>query len=149
MAIEISGVGTRVILFASNTFPNGIILSQFADNADPVDIPSVQVADKGATLNGELVTWKKAQPIPLTLNVMPNSEDDQNLSEILSANRVSVNKFLAYDVIQLNITYPSGQSVTYSNGVITDGPPGIGIASEGRLKTNEYKFAFEDRTISI
>lgn len=74
---DISGVGLRVTIVASNTFPSGITITQFADDADPFDVPSMQLADKAMGLNGDLITWSKASPLTPTINVIPGSEDDK------------------------------------------------------------------------
>ena len=143
MSNDVSGFGVRVRLVASVTFPAGITLSQFADDADPFDLPSIQVADKAMGVNGDLVTWSKANPILATLNLIPNSEDDRNMAVLLEANRVGRGKFSARDTITLTGIYPDGRSVTLSNGAITDGMPGQSIASAGRMKSKSYAFAFE------
>ena len=68
MTTSIAGFGAQVQVKASNTFPSGFVVSQFADDADPFDIPSIQIADKAMGLNGDLVTWSKANPITITIN---------------------------------------------------------------------------------
>lgn len=143
MANDVSGFGLRVRITASRTFPAGFTVTQFADDADPFDLPSIQVADKAMGLNGDLVTWSKANPILPTINVIPGSEDDRNLAVLLEANRVGRGKTGARDVITMTGTYPDGRSITLSAGVITDGMPGNSVASAGRLKSKSYAFAFE------
>lgn len=140
---DVSGFGLRIRLTASVTFPAGITLTQFADDADPFDIPSVQVADKAMGLNGDLITWSKANPITPTINVIPNTDDDRNLAILLEANRVARGKLSARDVITLTGVYPDGRTITLSNGKITDGAPGLSIASSNRMKSKAYAFAFE------
>lgn len=144
MTQDISGFGTKIVIRASNTFPAGFIISQSADDADPVDIPSVQIADKAMTLNGTLVTWSKANPIPMTINVIPGTSDDQNLSILLAANRASAGRRPARDIITATVVYPDGRTLRLMRGKITDGAMGNSIASAGRMKTKAYIFAFED-----
>lgn len=141
---DISGFGARVTVTASKTFPSGFALSQFADDTDPFDTPSIQIRDKAMGLNGDLITWSKAQPLPVTLAVVPGSDDDRNLAALYDANRVGRGKLSAADVITVTVAYPDGRTKTYQQGVITDGPSGMGIASAGRLKTSSYQFAFEN-----
>lgn len=148
MSTNISGFGLQIQLVASNTFPSGIVISQFADDADPFDIPSIQVADKGMGVNGDLVTWSRATPTSITLSIVPNSEDDTNLSVLLDANRVGRGKRGARDVITMTGIYPDGSSITLTEGAITDGSPGNSVASAGRLKSKSYQFAFENVTRS-
>jgi hypothetical protein len=141
---DVSAFGIRVQVVASNTFPAGINITQFADDADPFDTPSIQVADKAMGLNGDLITWSKANPITITLNVVPNSEDDLNLAVLLEANRVGKGKQSARDVISMTAVYPDGRTASFTQGVITDGMPSNSAQSSGRFKSKPYAFAFEN-----
>lgn len=140
---DISAYGIRLRLVASVTFPAGIDITQFADDADSVDVPSQQIADKAMGVNGDLVVWSKANPINLTINVIPNTEDDRNLAVLLEANRVGRGKRSARDIITATAVYPDGRTITWSNGAITDGIPGNALASSGRMKSKPYLFSFE------
>lgn len=146
MASNISGFGINIQLIASKTFPTGITLTQFADDSDPFDVPSLQIADKAMGVNGDLITWSKANPIISTLGVIPDSDDDINLAILLEANRVAKGKTSALDSITLTGIYPDGSTVTLSNGTITDGMPTNAVASAGRLKSKVYSFAYENKT---
>jgi hypothetical protein len=146
MTTDVSGFGAQVQVKASNTFPQGFVISQFADDADPFDIPSIQIADKAMGLNGDLVTWSKANPILITINVIPNSDDDRNLAILLEANRVGKGKVGARDEVTIVSVYPNEGTLTLTSGVITDGAPGNSIASAGRMKSKAYQFAFENKT---
>ena len=142
---NISGFGFSVNLIASVTYPIGITLTQFADDADPLDDPSLQIGDVAMGINGDLITWSKANPTKLTLNVIPESTDDEALNILLQANRVGRGKISSRDNITMTILYPNKINfATLINGVITDGVPFSGVASDGRLKTRSYSFAFEN-----
>lgn len=141
---DISVFGIRVQVVASQTFPAGINITQFADDADPFDAPSMQIRDKAMGVNGDLISWSKANPIPVTLNVVPNSEDDKNLSVLFEANRVGKGKQGARDVISITAVYPDGKTASFSQGVITDGQPANSATSAGRMKSKAYAFAFEN-----
>lgn len=140
---DVSGFGLRIQLVASATFPSGVTLSQFADDADPFDFPSINVAGSAMGLNGDLVTWSKANPLKVTVNVIPGSEDDDNLSALLNANRVGRGKRSSRDVVTLTGVYPNGRTVTLTPGIITDGTPGASVSNAGRLKSKTYQFEFE------
>jgi hypothetical protein len=141
---DISVFGLRVQLVASETFPTGVTLTQFADDADPFDTPSIQIRDKAMGVNGDLITWGKAVPPTLTLSIVPGSSDDLNLSTLFEANRVGKGKQGARDVISVTAVYPDGSTVSLTQGVITDGPPANSAASAGRLKSKTFAFAFEN-----
>ena len=140
---NISGFGLRANLIASNTYPVGFIISEFADDSDPFDLPSLQIADSAVGLNGDLIVWSKANPIKFVLSVVPTSLDDINLSILLQANRPSRGKIPSRDVITLTGIYPSGDFVTLTNGIITDGIPANAVSSAGRFKSKTYNFSFE------
>ena len=141
---DISAFGIRVQVIASETFPAGISITQFADDADPFDAPSMQIRDKAMGVNGDLISWSKANPLPVTLNVVPNSEDDKNLAVLFEANRVGKGKQGARDVISITAVYPDGKTASFTQGVITDGQPANSAQSSGRLKSKAYAFAFEN-----
>lgn len=145
MTVDISGFGLRVNVIASKTIPVGINLTQFADDADPLDIPSIQIADTAMGLNGDLITWSKANPIKATLNLIAGSEDDVLMGLIFEANRVGRGKTGARDVITMTVIYPDNRFITLTKGIITDGISGNAVASAGRLKTKAYQFSFENK----
>lgn len=146
MSQDISGTGSVVSLVASNTFPAGIALTAFADDSDPFDQPSIRIGDVAMGLNGDLIGWRKAVPIPVTISVIPQSQDDNNLSILANANRVARGKTSANDVLTLTVVYPNGNIITFSNGTITDASFATSIASAGRLKTMTYAMSFESVT---
>jgi hypothetical protein len=141
---DISAFGLRVQLTASETFPAGISLTQFADDGDPFDTPSIQIRDKAMGVNGDLVAWSKATPTTLTINMVPNSEDDRNLSVLFDANRVGKGKLPSRDVVNITVVYPDGRTTSFTQGIITDGMPANSAASSGRLKSKPYQFSFEN-----
>lgn len=143
MPTDISAFGIRVRLVASATFPAGISLTQFADDSDPLDVQSQEIAATAMGVNGDLVSWSRANPLPLTLSFIPNTDDDRNMQVLLEANRVGRGKANARDVITVTASYPDGRSTTWSGGVLTNGMVSNAVASAGRLKTKPYTFAFE------
>lgn len=149
MPTNISGFGLQVVLFATRTFPSGVSITQFADDADPLDQQSIQIADTAMGLNGDLVTWSKANPYTPVLNIIPNGPDDVNLAALFEANRPSRGKTPAGDVLTMVILYPDGGQLVLSGGVLTNGMPVPSVASAGRLKTKSYAFAFETAVRSL
>lgn len=142
---DISGFGSQLNIIASNTFPVGFPVTQFADDADPFDFPALQIADSAMGLNGDLIPWSKANPIKLTVSVIPNSIDDDTLGILLEANRVGRGKSGAKDIITMTILYPDGRFVTLIEGIITEGMPSNSVASAGRMKSKTYSFSFENK----
>lgn len=147
MSQDISGTGVVVIIKASTTFNNiPLTISQFADDSDPLDIPALQIADTAMGLNGDLLLWSKANPISMTLNVVPAGDDDTNLQILGDANRVGQGKVSAKDVITATVVYPDGRVVVLNKGILKQYMPGNSISSSMRLKTKPYVFEFESKT---
>lgn len=144
MTTDVSAFGTRVRIIASQTFPLGIEVTSFADDADPFDAPSTQVRDKAGGVNGDLIVWSKANPVQCTVAVLPNTPDDDNLQILLKANRAAKGRRAVQDEITMVVMYPDGRATRYLRGAITDGIIGNPAASSGRLKSKPYQFAFED-----
>ena len=150
MSVNISAYGLTLHLVASKTFPNGFTITEFADDQDAMDSPELTIADKAMSINGTLVVWQKPALIDLTLNVIPNSTADRNLSILADANRVSKSKGLVpMDVITITAVYQDGRTITLSNGIVDSAMFVNSAQSSGRLKTRSYKFAFEDRVETI
>ena len=142
---DISGFGIELRLIASTTFPKGIVITQFADDTDGLDVPSLQIGDSAMGLNGDLIVWSKANPLKVNISVIAGSQDDQNLGILLEVNRPGRGKILPIDRLTMNITYKQGNFVQLINGAITDGSPFSAAASSGRLKSKTYSMTFENK----
>lgn len=140
---NVSATGIKMRLVASLTFPAGFDITQFADDGDPLNSENLTIAETAAALNGDLVAWGKPNVIPLTIAVLPDTDEDRNLSILWNVNRIGKNKVAVQDVITLVVTYPNGDQKILSNGVMISGPALNSGSSEGRLKTKEYEFSFE------
>ncbi len=145
MTQNVSGFGLVVTLIADKTFPVGLPITQFADDADPLDMSSIDIADTGMGLNGDLVVWQKAAKLPMVLNVIPNTTDDINLQILADANRVARGKNSAKDSISATILYPDGTTVVLSGGVMVNAQFGRGVSSQMRIKTKTYAFVFQSK----
>lgn len=143
---NVTGFGAIVSLVASSTFPVGIAITNFADDVDPLDMPSAKIGETAMGVNGDLLAWARAVVKNLSISVIPGSPDDVNLSLIAANNAASVGKVSANDTITVTIVYPDGSTITFNKGIMTDAPFGKSLASAGRLKTRTYIFSFESTT---
>lgn len=79
---DVSATGLSIVIQAHKTFPAGIQITAFADDADPLDLPAVDIAQTGMDINGNLVTWSTPTPQTVTINVLAGSEEDENLESL-------------------------------------------------------------------
>lgn len=142
---DISGIGLKVNILATQTFPQGFEVTEFADDADPLSFPETQIADYGMGVNGDLVVWSRPVPLEVTLNVIPNTEADKNLTILLDMNRVAKGKVFVQDIVKLVATYPDGSQKILTNGKIVAGQVSNSVQSAGRLQTRSYRFVFENK----
>lgn len=148
MPYDISGTGFTLTIKFSNTFPQGVQITAFADDADPWDAPSLDIATPSMNVNGDLVTFSTPQALLRTINLIPGSEDDTNLSIAYEANRVGRGKRSARDIVTIVANWPDGSTETLSNGKMTTGMSGKSLASAGRIKSRSYGFAFQDYAVT-
>ncbi len=143
---DISAFGSSLRVVASKTFPLGIQIDQFSDDADPFSFDLMDIAVFAMDVNGNPITWVKANGIPFTINVLAGTESATDMATLFEANRASFGKRAAFDEITIAIIYPNGKKKTLSKGVIISGMPGTGITTEGRQKTRPYNFMFGNQT---
>lgn len=139
---DISVFGLSANVVADTTFPNGLTISAFADDADPLDSPDLDIADMAMGPNGDSVTWSRPQLIEISMNVIPQSPDDVNLTALQDANRVAKGKTSARDKINIVFTYPNGMKVTCSEGKMVTANAVQSGSAAGRAKTKRYAFRF-------
>ncbi len=141
---NVSTFGLSASIIGSNTFPNGFIVTEWADDADPLDSPDLEIAQSGMGTNGDMVVWSRPEGIEIALAVIPWSLADQNLDALFNSNRVSKGKTSAQDVITIALAYPNGVKVNMSPGIALVGSVVPQAQSSGRVKTRNYKFRFEN-----
>ena len=147
-SVDIGGFGFSALLTSFPLYPMGVNLTSFPDDQDPFNIKELQVADSAMGLNGDFVYWRNANPIELTISIIPNSLDDIALSYILEQDRVSKLKSQAAttkNVINIVCKYPNSKIVTFTNGILISGSPDSTVQSSGRIGTKSYTFRFENK----
>lgn len=146
MSSNISLFGLSAHIKASNTFPAGFLLSAWADDQPPIDAADLEIAASGMGPNGDLVVWQKPAVIPMSFCVIPNSEDDRNLSLLFEANRISKSKGrVPLDVVTITLSFQDGRVVKLIKGIIMSGPATPAGTQEGRLNSRKFGFQFEDK----
>lgn len=141
---NISSFGLMAVLTSSRTFPVGLPITKFADDNDSIRVPEFKLGDGKMDLNGNLIRSKNAQPVPLSMALIPDSAEDQALAMLLNANRIAKTNPPVDDSITLVVHWPNSSIVTYTKGIIVGGPASLSGTGAGRLSSNVYTFEFED-----
>ena len=150
--------GARITL-KCKAINSGNIVLEFSDEGTPIEIPDIEVASSAMTMNGELVTWTKPNPINFNITVIPGSASDNALRNLLYAGHVGGRKgkpidqdYVHIDTATLEVPsiYTNGivtearsRVFVFTNGRLTAGPMGIGSNAEGKMSPRTYKFVFE------
>ena len=142
---DTSSIGVHVRIKASKTYPNGITIKAFPEDQDVGATGETDIASSASGINGDLIVWSTVNGIETAVPVIPNTPDQALLDRLYQANRPSVNHFPAKDRIQMVVTNPvTGVTTTYKNGYIRTGSVGKTYGGDGRIKTLNYGFTFED-----
>lgn len=154
MAIDISAVGAKVVI----TLPEGspITITQFSDEGTPFESGDVEVSTNAKNLNGQMISSRTPAVYPVSVTVIPGSDDDIMLQSLLQKSSIqpgSVTPISKITIISLSITIPginasaernaTGPKYVWSQGRIKSGPTGPSTGSEGRLSARTYTFEFE------
>lgn len=145
MAKDIGALGSSITVIAVPTFPQGLVIRDFATDVDPWVVEDVEVTNTEVGVNGDVVSWHRATTIPAELSVIPNGESDRNLQILVNANRGAKNKVATNDDITVIVTSPDGTMETYTGGVITSGKIGKTFGSDGKVRTGQYRFVFANK----
>ena len=142
---DTSSIGVHVFLKASQTFPKGITFSAFPEDGDVGTTGETDIASSTSGVNGDLIWWKTVNGIEVQVPLIPNTPEEALMDILYQANRGAKNRFPKKDVIRMVVTNPvTGVPKTYKNGFIRTGNVGKTYGGDGRIKTINYGFTFED-----
>ena len=145
---DISGFGLEVLVVATSTFPVGFNVTEFSDDADAFSVEEMQQGDVAMGLNGDMVSWSTPNPIRVTISVIPDSDDDINLSLLAEANRTGKGKRAVLDQIFMTKTVPGAPGdvpLILTNGKMINSSIATSVQQGGRKQTKNYVFAFENK----
>lgn len=156
--VDISMQGARLTLTVPAITAGNIIL-EFSAEGTPIEFPDIETCGYEMTMNGELVTWTKPAPITWNVTVIPGTNSDVALRNLLYAGHVGGKKGRPIDQTYVRIEtavleVPSittngivsaagSLKFTFENGRLTGGPTAIGSNAEGKMSPRTYKFVFE------
>lgn len=139
---NISAVGFSMWISATNTFPLGFEVSDFADDVDPFELPEVPLGVGIKDLNGRVFFQNVAPIIPMYVNVIANSPSDKRLQTLYNSNLSASNKISNSDIITLMLKYNGKRDSLYGNGKMLIGTPDVPIQARGRYRSRRYGFVF-------
>lgn len=144
MAVDVSAMGLKVLVQAAPSFPVGFEISQFSDDGDSLNIGDITTMETAMGVNGDLIAWRVATPCEIELNVIPGTQDCENLETLFNLNMTQKNRVSSKDIITMVITHPNGKQTLLTNGYIIGGKPTQDYAGNGRANSRSFRFVFEN-----
>ena len=151
--IDISTVGAKIdITFNDNKRK---IITQFSDEGTPFECPDVDVSTNAKNLNGQMISSRTPSIYPVSITVVPGSEEDMFLQSRLAEAAIqpgNVTSIAELAISSLIVSIPaineSGEGshaidYTFKNGRLKSGPMGPSTSAEGRMSARTYTFEFE------
>lgn len=128
----------------SSVTVGGVTVTDFMDDANPVEFQDVEVSSVGVNCNGSMVRHARPNVIMMSLTVIPGSPSDTGLYNLWKKYRVQGNWNSAWeDHLTASVSIGSGRgSKTYSDGTMVSGPGGPSSNGEGKMSGRTYTFAF-------
>lgn len=143
---HVGGFGTSVTILAMKTFPVGFTVEKFADDVSPIDFGETQIADHEFMVDGRIFSFETGAAISVKIGVIPGTDDDENLSILLNANKSVLRMGGIPDLCFMTINYPFQAPIVLNNGYLRVGKFGTSIAETGRGKGKVYEFVFSEGT---
>ena len=127
---------------------DGIEITDFMDDANPIDFPDVTIANVGVNFNGIMARHSNPTPVIFSITVIPGSHSDRELSDLWQNSRVENctyntdwSKGLTCDISMANYTRQISQ-YHFAGGTMISGPGGPSATGEGKMLGRTYTFAF-------
>lgn len=138
---DLSFAGSTVVI-------NGHTISQFMDDANPVEFQNLEVSGVGVNCNGKMIRYAKPSAVMMSVTVIPGGADDGYLYGLLKQYHVedaenngdqweqSIDCDINIDTTGFNVEYH------FAGGTMVSGPGGPGSSAEGKMQGRTYTFAF-------
>ena len=136
---DVSFVGSTVSI--STPFGDTVI-TDFMDDANPIEFQDVEVSTVGVNCNGCMVRNAKPNAIMASVTVIPGSENDKTLYNIWRRYRVQGTYEAGWEQgCSLTVT-TRVRTDKYTLGTMVSGPAGMSSNAEGKMQGRTYTFAF-------
>ena len=127
----------------------GITISNFMDDANPVEFPDVDVSGYGVNCNGVMIRWAKPNAVIMSVTVIPGSDEDAKLYRLWAKYRVQDGSYSDQWSVPLTASISIGnqqmtgkRNYSFAGGTMLSGPGGPTAHGDGKMNGRTYTFAF-------
>ena len=141
--MNVNATGAELIIVGSQTYPQGIVLTQAPGEVDFLAMEEVVIGNMVIGLNGHAENWGTPGTFTFVIALIPGSDNDDDMSFLFSSNHIQGGSQGANDVITASMSYPSSPLPTaYSEGQYMKYTPQSVPSSSFRLKPKLYTITF-------
>lgn len=143
-AYNLSARGVQIVI--EPEAGSEIVLTDFADDTDPLSIDDIEIGVPMFDINGFLFRKTKLESVSCHIALIPGSESEVKLKEFMLRN-LPLSKGLS--MIKNMIVHYSSEAdenkhdFAFYTGFIIGSSIGYAATSQGRIKTKEYSFSFK------
>lgn len=145
---DVSALGFSIIVKDTKIFPQGFVIKQTADGADPFDFPEITFGEATMDANGYMVYASTPVPVNFSINLLPTTDEDINMSILMESHRPARGRRSTGGDITITVQYADGASTTAVGVKIMGGAPGRSIQAPSRYKNKAYQFVCADYKFS-
>lgn len=122
----------------------GATVTDFMDDANPVEFQDVEVSSVGVNCNGSMIRNAKPNVVMMSVTVIPNSLSDIGLYNMWRLFRVQGDYRPEWEnPCSATITISGGRGSRHlTEGTMVSGPGGPSSNGEGKMQGRTYTFAF-------
>lgn len=139
---DVSFAGSRIVIGGAN-------ITEFMDDANPIDIQDTDTCNIEWSCNGRMIRTIKPAAVILSITVIPGSVSDDALRNIWKRNFINGGLVNIEEANRsLNCTISPGNSkrgkYTFTGGTCVSGAAALTSNGQGKMGGNTYTFAFEN-----
>lgn len=136
------------VSFAGSTITvNGATITDFVDDANPIEFQDVVLTRPEFSCNGRMIRCIKPNPIVMSVTVIPGSASDKGLFNLWKGYYCGISS-MCKQFIDCNITIGNNtssiKSISLKGGTMISGPGGFSANGVGKMKGKTYVFAFQN-----
>lgn len=113
--------------------------ADLSDQGTPMQYEPAEVSGYVPDLNGEFIVYRKPAPILFSFTLLPYTPSDCDLIDFLYC---CISRGDSPQINQAVVHVSESATITYTDGTLLSGIPGVGANNEGRMESHTYRFMF-------
>ena len=134
------GGAQREATLSFDGIKGSVMFSDLFYEGSPVQFEQVEVSGYKVDANGDFFTWRKKSPVVFSISLFPGSKSDKTMTAMLKACAGNVGE--SAKIAIATIQYSGVNKMTFKDGVLVAGLPGVNANADNRMGAKTFRFAF-------